>query len=103
MEDDSTVIYNFLSQYEDFTQSDIESGYKNVYRPSWHENPFQFWFNPPFDETGKSNPTLSGVIVLKEDGTVMIENIRDHLFYRLEDCIGDSKLSLILSIKSINQ
>jgi hypothetical protein len=98
MDNDKTVIYEFLEHFEDFTQSDVESGYKNVYRPSWHENPFQFWFNPPFDETGKSNPTLSGAIILLDDGTVMVENIRDHLFYNLDECVGDSVKSLVLSI-----
>ena len=94
------IIYDFFSQFEDFTQSDIESGYANVYRPSWHENPFQFWFNPPFDETGKSNPTLSGAIILLKDGTVMIENVRDHLFYNLNECVGESIRSLVLSIQN---
>ncbi len=103
MENDKAVIYNFLEQFEDFTESDTENGYKNVYRPSWHENPFQFWFNPPFDETGKSKPSLSGAIALLEDGTVMVENMRDHLFYNIDDCLGDSLTSLILSIKSLNQ
>lgn len=98
MDNDKTVIYEFLEHFEDFTQSDVESGYKNVYRPSWHENPFQFWFNPPFDETGKSNPTLSGAIILLDDGTVMVENMRDHLFYNLDECVGDSVKSLVLSI-----
>lgn len=100
MDNDKTVIYEFLEQFEDFTQSDKESGYKNVYRPSWHENPFQFWFNPPFDETGKSNPTLSGAIILLDDGTVLVENIRDHLFYDINECVGDSIRSFILSIQN---
>lgn len=100
MDNDKTVIYEFLEQFEDFTQSDKESGYKNVYRPSWHENPFQFWFNPPFDETGKSNPTLSGAIILLDDGTVLVENIRDHLFYNINECVGDSIRSFILSIQN---
>lgn len=94
------IIYDFFSQFEDFTQSDIESDYANVYRPSWHENPFQFWFNPPFDETGKSNPTLSGAIILLKDGTVMVENVRDHLFYNLNECVGESIRSLVLSIQN---
>lgn len=100
MGEDRTMIYEFLEQFEDFTQSDKESGYKNVYRPSWHENPFQFWFNPPFDETGKSNPTLSGAIILLDNGTVMVENIRDHLFYNINECVGDSIRSFILSIQN---
>ena len=103
MEDDRTTILNFLNQYEDFTQSDKESGYKNVYRPSWHPNPMQFWFNPPFDETGKSNPTLSGDIILLEDGTIMVENMRDRLFYNLGECLGDSLLSFALTIKTTNE
>ena len=100
MDNDKTIIYEFLEQFKDFTQSDKESGYKNVYRPSWHENPFQFWFNPPFDETGKSNPTLSGAIILLDDGTVLVENIRDHLFYNINECVGDSIRSFILSIQN---
>ena len=102
MEDDKAIIYDFLNQFEDFTQSDRESGYKNVYRPSWHIGPFQFWFNPPFDETGKSEPTLSGAIILLEDGTIMVENMRDHLFYNLDECLGDSIRSFALTIKSTN-
>lgn len=102
MEDNKAIIYDFLGQYEDFVQTDIESGYKNVYRPSWHIEPFQFWFNPPFNETGKSEPTLSGTIILLEDGTIMVENMRDHLFYNLDECLGDSLLSFALTIKSTN-
>ena len=102
MEDDRTIIYEFLEQFEDFAQSDTESGYKNVYRPSWHENPFQFWFNPPFDDSGKSEPTLSGTVILLEDDSIMVENMKDHLFYNLDDCVGDSEKSFILSIKSVN-
>lgn len=102
MEDNKTIIYEFLSQFEDFTAADRESKYKNVYRPSWHIEPFQFWFNPPFDETGKSEPTLSGVIILLEDGTITVENMRDHLFYNLNECLGDSILSFALAIKAVN-
>ncbi len=103
MKDNKAIIYEFLGQYEDFVQTDIESGYKNVYRPSWHPNPMQFWFNPPYDETGKSDPTLSGDIILLEDGTIMVENMRDHLFYNLDECLGDSLLSFALTIKSTNE
>lgn len=103
MDNDRTMIYDFLGQFEDFTQTDVESGYKNVYRPSWHEKPFQFWFNPPFDDSGKSNPVLSGAIILLEDGSIMVENMRDHLFYNIDDCLGDSLTSFILSIRNINQ
>ena len=48
MEDDRTIILNFLNQYEDFASGDRESGYSKVYRPGWHPRPVQFWFNPPF-------------------------------------------------------
>ena len=100
MEDDRTIIYEFLSQFEDFTQSDRESGYKNVYRPSWHIEPFQFWFNPPFDETGKSEPTLSGIIYLTEDGRIIVQNARNSLFYNLDDCIGDTEMNFIEAINN---
>lgn len=103
MEYDKSIIYSFLEQYEDFLDSDIESGYKNVYRPGWHPHPFQFWFNPPFDETGVSNPVLSGTIVLIEDGTIMVQSVRNGLFYNLDGCLGDSVESFILSLKNINQ
>ena len=102
MELNKSVIYDFLTQYEDFTPADKESGYKNAYRPSWHIEPFQFWFNPPFDETGKSEPTLSGTIYLCEDGAVMVENARNNLFYNLDECLGDSIKSFILSIRNRN-
>ena len=102
MEDDRTIIYEFLSQFEDFTAADRENGYKNVYRPSWHIEPFQFWFNPPFDETGKSEPTLSGAICLREDGTVVVENAVKHIFYNLNDCLDDSIKSFALSIRNRN-
>ena len=100
MEDDRTIIYNFLSQYGDFTPSDRESGYENVYRPSWHIEPFQFWFNPPFDETGKSEPTLSGTIYLRGDGSILVENAKNNLFYNLDECLGESIRSFALSIRN---
>ena len=101
MEDDMTIIYQFLEQFEDFTPSDKESGYKNVYRPAWHPEPFQFWFNPPFDETGISVPTLSGTIVLLNDGNIMVENAINKLFFNLKDCLGDSIKSFRLSIENL--
>ena len=103
MEDDKTIIYEFLSQFEDFTPADRESGYKNVYRPSWHIEPFQFWFNPPYDETGKSEPTLSGIIYLTEDGSIIVQNARNSLFYNLDECLGESIKSFALSIMNRNQ
>ena len=103
MEDEMKIIYDFLSQFEDFTQSDKESGYINVYRPGWHETPFQFWFNPPFDDSGKSNPVLSGTIILLEDNSIMVESMRDNLFYNINDCLGDSITSFILSLRNLNQ
>ena len=102
MEDDRTIILNFLNQYKDFTKSDRESGYKNAYRPSWHIEPFQFWFNPPFDETGKSVPTLSGTIYLREDGSILVQNAKNNLFYNLDECLGESIRSFALSIMNRN-
>lgn len=103
MEDNMKIIYEFLNQFEDFTQSDRENGYVKVYRPSWHKNPFQFWFNPPFDDSGKSNPVLSGAIILLEDNSIMVESMRDHLFFNINDCLGDSITSFILSLRNLNQ
>ena len=68
MEDSKQIIYNFLEQFEDFTQEDRENGYVKVYRPSWHPFPVQFWFNPPYNENGKSTPTPSKTIVLTNEG-----------------------------------
>ena len=103
MEYDKSTIYNFLEQFEDFTPEDRESGYKNVYRPGWHMHPFQFWFNPPFDNSGKSIPTLSGTISLLDNGNIMIEDARNKLIYNLDDCLGDTIESFILSIENLEQ
>jgi len=100
MGEDRTMIYEFLEQFEDFTRSDIENGYKNVYRPGWHPNPVQFWFNPPFDETGESMPTLNNAIFLLEDGTIMIEDVYSHLAYNLDDCVGDTEMNFIEAISN---
>lgn len=99
MESEKNIIYNFLEQFEDFTQSDIENGYKNVYRPGWHPSPLQFWFNPPFDKNGKSFPTLSGTIVLLNDGKIMVENAKNGLSFNLDECLGDSVENFIASIQ----
>ena len=37
MEDNKAIIYDFLNQFEDFTQKDKENGYKNVYRTAGRE------------------------------------------------------------------
>lgn len=100
MGENREIIYKFLEQFEDFSQSDIESGYKNVYRPGWHPNPIQFWFNPPFDETGESMPTLNNAIFLLEDGAIMIEDVYSHLAYNLDDCVGDTEVNFIEAINN---
>ena len=41
MEDAKSIIYDFIGQYTDFVETDKESGYANVYRPSWHISPLQ--------------------------------------------------------------
>lgn len=99
MEDDRTIILNFLNQYEDFTQSDRENGYAKVYRPGWHPQPLQFWFNPPYDEDGESFPTLSGTIILLTDGKIMVENAQTGLSFDLDDCLGDSIGNFVFSIR----
>lgn len=81
------IIYDFLSQAEDFTPEDKQNGYMNVYRPGWHPYPVQFWFNPPYNENNESEPTLSGTIILAKDGEIMIENVYDGLSYNLNDCL----------------
>ena len=97
---DKSMIYSFLQKSNDFTQSDIESNYRNVYRPGWHERPFQFWFNPPYSENGISVPVLSGTIVLLDDGKIMVESMRDNLFYDLDNCLGDSIRNFIYSLQN---
>lgn len=99
MEDNMSIIYEFLEQFQDFTQSDKESGYKNVYRPSWHPNPLQFWFNPPFDVNGKSIPTPSNTISLSPNGRVMVEDIRTGLCYNLDECLGYSVENFAIAIE----
>lgn len=102
MEDNMTIIYEFLEQFEDFTQSDIESGYRNVYRPSWHPEPVQFWFNPPYDENGNSFATPSNTIILTNDGKIMVEAFKTGLLYDLNDCLGHSVENLAIVIEDYN-
>lgn len=102
MEDDRRIIYEFLNQFEDFTQSDIESGYLNVYRPGWHPYPMQFWFNPPYGADGKSVPTLSNAIFLLENGSIMVEDVHSHLAYNLDECLGDSESNLVEAVRNHN-
>lgn len=99
MEDDRTTILNFLNQYEDFTQSDKESGYAKVYRPGWHPNPVQFWFNPPFDENGKSTPTPSNTVYMTRDGKILVEDIETGQIYTLDECLGHSIENFAIAIE----
>lgn len=99
MEDDKKIIYDFLDRYEDFAQTDTQNGYAKVYRPSWHPQPLQFWFNPPYDNRGISYPTLSNAIILKNDGEIMVEDVYSGLFYNLEECLGDSVANFAYSIR----
>ena len=103
MEDNKTIIYDFLNKFEDFTREDRESGYVKVYRPSWHISPLQFWFNPPFDEGGESFPTLSGTIILLNDGEIMVEDVRTKMLYNLDVCLGDSIQNFTFSINNLRQ
>jgi outer membrane protein assembly factor BamB len=99
MEDDRTIILNFLNQYEDFTSGDRESGYSKVYRPSWHPWPVQFWFNPPFDEKGKSAPTPSNTVAMTPDGKIVVEDFRTGVFYNLDECLGHSIENFAIAIE----
>ena len=103
MEDSKKIIYDFLNQFEDFTETDRQNGYVKVYRPSWHPYPMQFWFNPPFDVSGESFPTLSGTVVLLNDGEIMVENARTGLFFNLYECLGDSINNFAFSIEKSQQ
>ena len=99
MQENMSVIYRFIEQYEDFTDSDIENGYEKVYRPAWHVKPFQFWFNPPYNENGTSLPTLSGAIALLSNGKIMVESMKDGLFYNLDECLDNSIREFALAIQ----
>ena len=99
IQQDKSIIYQFMENYSDFSDSDIENGYERVYRPGWHTEPFQFWFNPPYDENGYSVPVLSGTIILLNDGKIMVESMRDNLFYDLDACLGNSVGEFIFSIQ----
>lgn len=99
MEDSKKFIYDFLNRFEDFTESDRQNGYAKVYRPALHPYPVQFWFNPPFDENGKSKPTPSATIILKNDGEIMVENLRTGLFFNLDECLGHSIDNFVIAIE----
>ena len=103
MGENREIIYEFLEQFEDFSRTDIESGYKNVYRPGWHPNPVQFWFNPPFDESGESVPTLSNAIFLLEDGAIMVQDVYSKLSYNLDDCLGETEANFIEAISNYSR
>ena len=103
MEDSKTIIYDFLDHYEDFSKDDIENQYAKVYRPSWHPHPIQFWFNPPFDSEGTSNPTISNTITLTNDGEIMVEDVYTGLSFNLDECLGDSIDNFVLAIKQRHQ
>ena len=99
MEDQKTIIYDFLAQFEDFTTEDKENGYANVYRPSWHPHPLQFWFNPPYDTKGISEPTISNTIVLTRDGKIMVQDVYTDLYFNLDDCLGGTIDNFLYAIK----
>ena len=103
MEDNKKIIYDFLNQFEDFSDLDRQNGYAKVYRPGWHPQPLQFWFNPPFDETGESFPTLSGTIILLNDGEIIVQNAKTGLFFNLDECLGDSIENFVFSINEFRQ
>ena len=101
MAQDKEIIYNFLSKFEDFTQSDRESGYVKVYRPERHPVAMQFWFNPPFSENSKTSmPVPSSTLILTSDGKIMVENIYTGLFFNLDDCLGSSIANCVSSIEN---
>lgn len=102
MEDDRTIILNFLNQYEDFASGDRESGYVKVYRPGWHARPVQFWFNPPFGESRKSSPTPSNTVALTNDGKIIAEDIRTGTLYNLDECLGHSIENFAIVIEDYN-
>ena len=93
------MIQNFITQYNDFGSYSNEQ-YKAVYRPSWHPEPISFWFNPPFDEDGESNPSPSGTLILCYDGSILIENYDNGQYYKLNECLGDTILNAVYAINS---
>lgn len=99
MEDTKKTILKFLNQFEDFSNEDMAKGYVNVYRPSWHPFPVQFWFYPPFNENDESEPTLSNTVILLENGTIMVEDVYTGLSYDLNDCLNESPENFAYSIK----
>lgn len=103
MDQDKTIIYDFLNQFEDFTQGDRENGYLKVYRPERHPIPVQFWFNPPYDETNTSMPVPSSAMILKNNGEIMVQNLYTGLFFSLDDCLGPSIQNLVNSIRNYYQ
>ena len=100
MEDRKEIIYEFLDQFNDFTESDRQNGYSRVYRPNWHFVQMQFWFNPPFSDTNTSMPVPSATMVLTREGKIMVENVYTGLFFDLDECLGSSIDNCISSIKN---
>ena len=103
MEDKKTIIYDFLDHYEDFSKNDVENQYAKVYRPGWHPKPLQFWFNPPLDSEGISEPTISNAIILTNNGEIMVEDVYTGLFFNLDECLGDSIDNFVFAIKQNSQ
>lgn len=93
-------IRNFISRYSDF--GDI-NGYRAVYRPTWHPSPVSFWFNPPFDENGESNPSPSGILLLSENGSIFVENFDNGEFYNIEQCLGDTIENAVYAIQTLGK
>ena len=101
MENNKDIIYNFLNRFEDFAGSDKERGYIKAYRPSWHPNPVQFWFNPPYKD-GKSDPTPSNCIFLTRDGKILVENFYTGELIDLDNCLGHSIENFTIVIEDYN-
>ena len=107
-ETDLAVVREFLSKFHDFASKDRRKGFVNVYRPEWHKNQVRFWFNPPFGKKKVSRPIPSGAIMMREDGSILVQGQKLHLrtmdydntgkTYELQKCLGHSLSNLVNSI-----
>lgn len=112
MNQNLAIIREFLRDYHDFSSKDRRRGFVNIYRPEWHKNPVQFWFNPPFGRKKESNPVISRAVMMKSDGTILVQGLRPDLrsmlrgdnakpgkTYELDSCLGDSLSNFVSAIE----
>lgn len=99
MNQNLAIIREFLRDYHDFSSKDRRKGLVNVYRPEWHERKVHFLIVSPKNKKPKYRS--SGTIMMKSDGTILVQGDYDGSGKKTFDLCKDLSSSIAELVQSI--